>query len=313
MKALVTGVTGFAGSYLSQKLLDVGYEVVGLARTKKHMSNKIRFIPCEITDEITLRQVLKTEKPSEIFHLAGSAFVPLTYKEPKQTYNTIVNGTLSLYEALRSLDLSSKVLYVGSAAVYGEGVGAPFKETDLMQPNNPYAGAKACADLLSDQYARTYKMNIVRVRPFNHTGPGQSPEFVCSSFARQIAEIEIGAIDAIHVGNINVKRDFLDVRDVVEAYYLLMKNGVSGEVYNVSSQYAVSVSELLDILSRKSKAKSLEIKVDEEKFRANETLVKVGDSSKIREKIGWKPVRDLEQTMVDLLEYWRGHHAGKEG
>ncbi|MCK8489211.1 GDP-mannose 4,6-dehydratase [Paenibacillus sp. MBLB2552] len=305
MKALITGVTGFVGSYLCRRLLDAGCEVVGLARSIKTDDNEIRLISCDVTDEAHLRKVLKKEKPDQIYHLAGSAFVPFTIKEPRVTYNTIVNGTLSLYEALRGLDVAPKVLFVGSAAVYGEGSGSAFKESDLMKPVNPYAGAKACADLISEQYANTYEMNIIRVRPFNHTGPRQSPAFVCSSFAKQVAEIEIGATSELTVGNLNVKRDFLDVRDVVDAYFLLMEKGVSGEVYNVSSQQAVSVSDLLDLLTQLSKVKSLNIEVDPNKLRHNETPVKFGDSSKIRKEIGWEPTHKIEQTMSDLLDYWR--------
>ncbi|MEC2346212.1 GDP-mannose 4,6-dehydratase [Paenibacillus barengoltzii] len=305
MKALITGVTGFVGSYLCRKLLDVGYEVVGLARSIESDIDDIKMISCDVTDEPLLRNVLMTEKPDQIYHLAGSAFVPISIKEPRQTYNTIVNGTLSLYEALRGLDIAPKVLFVGSAAVYGEGSGVPFKESDLMKPVNPYAGAKACADLISEQYINNYQMNIVRVRPFNHTGPRQSPVFVCSSFAKQLAEIESGVRSELIVGNLNVKRDFLDVRDVVEAYFMLMEKGVSGEVYNVSSQQAVSVSHLLDLLTQHSKVKSLEIKIDPNKLRDNETPVKLGDSSKIREELGWEPAYKIEQTMSDLLDYWR--------
>lgn len=306
MKALITGVTGFVGGYLSRRLLNEGYEVTGIARSgNSQLVGAVNFIDCDITNEARLRDILKTEKPDEIFHLAGSAFVPSTYKNPKGTYNTILNGTLALYEAIRELELSAKVLYVGSAAVYGEGDGVPFVESDLLQPNNPYAGAKACADLLSEQYFKSYNMNIIRVRPFNHTGPGQSPAFVCSSFAKQIVEAEMGMSTVLNTGNIHVKRDFLDVRDVVEAYCLLMKKGQGGEVYNISSQSAVSVSDLLDMLSSKSRLNSINVEINPNKLRPNEVMVKIGDNSKIRRMIGWKPVWDLEHTMIDLLDYWR--------
>ncbi|MCA1293926.1 GDP-mannose 4,6-dehydratase [Paenibacillus sp. alder61] len=305
MKALVTGISGFAGTYLSQKLLDNGYEVTGIARRNQTFNKDINFIACDILDEEKLRNVLQSEKPDEIYHLAGTAFVPISYKEPKQTYRTIVDGTLGIYEVLRSLDISPRVLYVSSAAVYGEGIGIPFKETDPLSPTNPYAGAKACADLISEQYAKAYQMNVIRVRPFNHTGPGQSPSFVCSSFAKQIAEMELSGKNVINVGNIHVKRDFLDVRDVVDAYILLMKSGARGDVYNVSSQSPVSVSELLHVLAENSTLNSLEVKVDPDKIRPNETKVKIGDASKITSETGWKPIRDIKHTMWDLLDYWR--------
>ncbi|MGG4144500.1 GDP-mannose 4,6-dehydratase [Paenibacillus algorifonticola] len=306
MKALITGVSGFVGSFLSEELLANNFEVVGLSRTPSSNKN-IEYRKCDILDEGKLKQILQEVKPDHIYHLAGSAFIPISYERPIETYRTIVNGTLSLYEIIRNLEIDSKVLYVGSAEVYGIGKGVPFTEEDLFHPTNPYAGAKAAADVISEQYAKAYNMKIIRVRPFNHTGPKQSSEFVCSNFAKQIALLENEGKQNIRVGNINVSRDFLDVRDVVHAYLLLMKHGKVGEVYNVSSNKSVSIGELLNSLLLFSNIQNPTVEIDSSKVRKKDTFVRVGDSTKLQGDTGWYPKHDLKDTMRDLLAYWREH------
>lgn len=305
MKAFITGISGFVGTYLSEKLLECSYDVVGISRAKSITNKNVNYISCDITNFDELKKILTYEKPDEIYHLAGSAFIPESFKEPITTYNTIVKGTLNLFEAVKYSNINPKILFVGSAEVYGSGTGVPIKEMDPFQLNNPYAGSKACAEMICNQYIQTNGMNIVRVRPFNHTGPGQSSNYVCSSFAKQIVELERKLSNVINVGNINVKRDFLDVRDVVEAYYMIMQSGISNEVYNVSSQKGVTIAELLNYLVDYSDLTTIDIKVDERKVRPNETLMRVGDNTKITDEIGWRPQMPLQQTMIDLLEYWR--------
>lgn len=304
MRVLITGVSGFVGTFLSEKLIENGYEVVGLSRTPAQNQN-VEHIPCDITDTERIYNVIKSVRPDEIYHLAGSGFIPYSYTRTAETYNTIVNGTLNLYEALRKLDLDSKVLFVGSAGVYGDGKGAAFNENDLMHPNNPYAGAKACADLISEQYARSFNMKIIRARPFNHTGPKQSSDFVCSSFAKQIVNIENGENNHISVGNLDVMRDFLDVRDVINAYILLMQKGKVGNVYNVSSNKFVSIADLLRMLLKHSNLEKPVIEVDTSKVRETDAFIRIGENSKLIMDTNWIPEYELENTMRDLLDYWR--------
>lgn len=310
MKALITGASGFVGSYLIDKLLQKGYEVVGLSRSQPE-NKDVNFISCDINDPAKVNKILKSAKPDEIYHLAGSAFIPDTYKDPLGAYHTIVNGTLTLYEAIRQLELGSKILYVGSAEVYGDGRGKPFNEEDLLQPANPYAGAKACADLISEQYAINYQMNIIRARPFNHTGPKQSADFVCSSFAKQIAEMEGHGRNVIRVGNIHVKRDFLDVRDVVNAYFELLQQGKNSEAYNVSANKAVSISELLSWLFSFSNIEDPIIEMDTNKIRDNDAAIRLGNNSKLLQDITWNQEYQLKDTMREMLEYWR-EFSGQE-
>ncbi|WP_042227444.1 GDP-mannose 4,6-dehydratase [Paenibacillus popilliae] len=304
MKVLITGVSGFVGTFLSERLLREGYEVVGLSRSRPE-NKEIKFFSCDINDALNIGKILKETKPDEIYHLAGTAFIPHCYGNPVHAYHTIMNGTMTLYEEVRKQKLEPKILYVGSGEVYGEWNGHPFHEGDLLHPNNPYAGAKSCADLLSEQYVRSYKMNIIRARPFNHTGPKQSEKFVCSNFAKQIAEMEIDHRQVIRTGNIFVKRDFLDVRDVVNAYYLLMQKGEAGEVYNVSANKAVSIRKVLHYLFQYSDIQSPKVEVDLNKVRDNEAIVRIGDNTKLCQETGWRPIYKLKDTMGELLQYWR--------
>lgn len=304
MRALITGVSGFVGTFLSEKLIDNGYEVVGLSRTPAKNHN-VEHISCDIVDSERLYNVIKSVRPDEIYHLAGSGFIPYSYIKTVETYNTIVNGTLNLYEALRKLDIDSKVLFVGSAGVYGDVKGTAYNENDLLHPNNPYAGAKACADLISEQYARSFDMRIIRARPFNHTGPKQSSDFVCSSFAKQIVNIENEKNNYIRVGNLEVMRDFLDVRDVINAYVLLMQKGKVGEAYNVSSNEVVSISELLVMLLEYSNIERPTIEIDTSKVRETDAHIRVGDNSKLIKDTNWIPEYELKDTMRNLLDYWR--------
>lgn len=304
MKALITGVSGFVGTHLSELLLQNNYEVFGLSRSQPQ-NKDIIFTSCDINNADLVKATLERIKPDEIYHLSGAAFIPHSYEKPLEAYHTIVNGTLSLYEGIRKLGLDSKILYVGSAEVYGEGLKRPFIETDLLHPSNPYAGAKTCADMISEQYFRTYEMNIIRTRPFNHTGPGQSSDFVCSSFAMQIAQLEKQGEQAIGVGNIEVKRDFLDVRDVVKAYHALMKKGTIGEAYNICSNNAIPISEILEYLFFASDLEEWNVQVDLLKVRENDASIRVGNNSKLIYDTNWTPQFNLKDTMKDLLEYWR--------
>lgn len=300
----MTGASGFVGTYLVEKLIERGHEVIGLSRTTPYNKN-LEFFSCDINDSERVKHIVKVIKPDQLYHLAGSAFIPMSYSQPIQYYNTLVNGTLNLYEAIRNTDYNCKILYVGSGEIYGDGSGVAFKETDLLHANNAYAGAKACADIISEQYANTYKLQIIRTRSFNHTGPGQSANFVCSNFAKQIAALELSHSNKVHVGNINVKRDFLDVRDIVSAYVALMEFGTVGEAYNVSANNEVLISDLLDYLISFSSVNPIKIEVDLKKVRLNDPVTRTGDNSKLMRDTGWDVTVNLDETMKNLLDYWR--------
>jgi GDP-4-dehydro-6-deoxy-D-mannose reductase len=203
------------------------------------------------------------------------------------------------------LDMSSRLLYVSSADVYGIGQKGILSEQDPLEPTNPYSTAKACSELLCKQFFYSYGTDVVIARPFNHTGPGQSVDFVCSSFAYQVANMQEGLEKRLVTGNIDVERDFLDVRDVVEAYMGLLKYGTSGDVYNVCSNKAVSIREIVKLLFRFAGIEEYEIEIDSTKVRENDVALRVGDNSKISTNIEWSPNYTINQTIEDLFEYWR--------
>ncbi|HER24654.1 MAG TPA: SDR family oxidoreductase [Candidatus Atribacteria bacterium] len=313
MKALITGISGFVGSYLVEFLLNKGYEVFGTFYDKSTFSNLDGFIDriilyqCDIRNYDSLKKIMEKNQPDEIYHLAAISFVPNSMKDPKLTFDTNLYGTLNLYQAIIELKSNPKMLFVGSADEYGivNENDLPINENCPLRPMNPYSISKASADFLSYTYFKNYNLNIIRARPFNHIGPRQSPEFVCSSFAKQIVEIEKGLEEPImKVGNLEAKRDFTDVRDMVIAYWLAMQKGKTGEVYNICSGRTVQIKELLNNLLKLS-SKKINIIRDSKRMRPSDNPVLQGDCSKFRKSTGWKPEILFDKTLKDILEYWR--------
>jgi len=313
MKALITGISGFAGSHLAEFLLDKEYKVFGTFYDKSTFSNlngfidKIRLFKCDIRNYDNLKKIIKKVKPDEIYHLAAISFIPIALKNPKITFDTNLYGTLNLYKAIIDLKLNLKILFVGSGDEYGlvNEKDIPINENCPLKPFNPYSISKVSADFLSYFYFRNYSLKIIRVRPFNHIGPRQSPEFVCSDFAKQIAEIEKGLREPIiKVGNLEAKRDFTDVRDIVRGYWFALDKGEPGEVYNICSEKAIQIKGLLNHLLELSSRK-VEIMKDPKRMRPSDNPILQGDSSKFRRRGGWKPEILLDKTLKDILEYWR--------
>ena len=313
MKALITGISGFAGSYLAEFLLDKKYKIFGTFYDKSTFSNlngcmdKIKIFKCDIRNYNSLGAIIEKVRPDEIYHLAAISFVPTSLKDPKLAFDTNTYGTLNLYQAVIEQKINPKILFVGSADEYGivNKNDLPINENCPLQPVNPYSISKASADYLSYFYFKSYDLNIARVRPFNHIGPRQSPEFVCSNFAKQIVEIEKGMKEpVIMVGNLEAKRDFTDVRDMVRAYWLAIQKCETGEVYNICSERAVQIRELLNNLLKLS-SKQIEVMKDPQRMRPSDNPILQGSSSKFKEKCGWKPEIPLDKTLKDILEYWR--------
>lgn len=307
VKALITGIGGFAGQHLSRLLQGEGIEVWGISR-EMAAEGANRVAQADLLDRTAVRQVLEQAAPDLVFHLAAQASVGLSWKDPEETLRNNVFAQLNLLEAIRGLGISPRVLVVSSNEVYGAPAGPeelPFRETNPLRPNNPYALSKVAQDLMAYQYHAAYRMPVMRVRPFNHLGPGQSDDFVASSFARQVAEVEAGKREpVIRVGNLEAMRDFSDVRDVVRAYYLVATKGQPGEVYNVGSGDAVSVQRLLDFFVRECRV-PINVEIDPERYRPVDVPVSWTDTTKLREATGWRPSIPLERTLGDVLEYWR--------
>lgn len=307
-KIFITGVNGFVGMHLVLEYKDS--EIIGLVReeTDKDLGSNIKTIQGDILDKEKIEKIVKEEKPDLIFHLAAFTSPSESLKNPVETIDNNIKGQLNILEAVRKIELlDTKLLVVSSAEVYGDidEADLPISEEEALNPMTPYAVSKITQDFLGYQYFKSYGIKSIRVRPFNHIGPGQSNMFVVSAFAKQIAMIEKGQQEKIiKVGDLISKRDFTDVRDVVRAYRILMERGKIGDVYNIGSEKSYKISEILNILLSFSKQK-IEIKEDESLMRKVDIKESRCDSSKIKKDTGWKPEIPIEKSLLDALDYWR--------
>jgi GDP-4-dehydro-6-deoxy-D-mannose reductase len=312
MNVLITGANGFAGSHLTDFLLSQDMEVVALAGEEsglsnlKHLLGKIRVEHADLRDSERITSILRDTRPERVYHLAALSSPALSLKFPKLTFEVNFGGTLNLLCAVRELQLDCRLLYVGSAEIYGSTrqQPMPLREDAPMRPTSPYAASKAASELLAYQFFEGYSIPIVRARPFHHTGPRQSANFVCSSFARQVAEIRLGLREpVVSVGNLNVRRDFTDVRDIVRGYYLLLEKGQPGSVYQLCSGRAVSIEAILQILVAQS-SRAIQVQIDRSKLRPLETSALWGSAAEANSASGWEPRYELETTLRDLECYW---------
>jgi len=313
MKALITGITGFAGSHLAEFLLAEGHEVFGTRRVRSPMDNvsaiagRLKLIGCELTDASAVRDALKAAQPDLVFHLAAQSFVPASWVYPGFTLFNNIGAQLNIFEAVRELELDARILVACSSEEYGrvEEGDLPLTEDSPLRPLSPYGVSKVAQDMLAYQYHASYGMAVVRTRAFNHTGPRRGDVFVTSNFARQIVEIELGMRKpVVQVGNLSAQRDFTDVRDVVRAYFLACTKGKPGEVYNICSGKSVTIQEILDTLLELAQCE-VEVVVDPARMRPSDVQFLKGDVTKLADATGWRPEIDLRQTLSDLLEYWR--------
>ena len=311
-KVYITGIEGFVGRYLVRELLDHGYEVAGLHH--KHASAEhleehgITLYPGDVTDRReNFWFSLDRFSPDAVVHLAAITFVPHSLQDPLKTWRVNLWGTLNLLEWARQKKPDTKILVVSSGEVYGAPRNKdelPFREDSRLNPQNVYAATKAAADLAAQQYINVWKMPVIIARPFNHTGPGQSPNFVASAFAKQVAEIVRGKREpVVRVGNLSAKRDFTDVRDVVRAYRLLLEKTESG-VFNICSGKPVQIQKILDTLVELSGV-DVKVEVDPERLRPVDVPLIYGSFEKLRAATGWEPKIPIEQTLHDLLEWWK--------
>ena len=307
MKALITGVDGFVGYYLTKHLLEQGDEVYGTTILPDYKNEEIMVMNMNLLDKKNVEEVIQKVKPEAIYHLAGQSAVGLSWEKPELTMSINVNGTLHLLEAVRKYCHETKVLIIGSSDEYGpvKPEECPIQETRPLNPVSPYGISKMTQEQIGKLYAKSYGMNIIMVRAFNHIGPRQGKNFVVADFASRIAEIEKGATPIIKVGNLEAYRDFTDVRDIVRGYRLLITKGYSGEIYNIGSGKPIKIREILDILIELSDV-SIEVEVDSERLRPIDVPLVQCDNSKIKSHTSWKIVNDIQQTLKDTLNYWRG-------
>jgi len=318
MKTLITGITGFVGSHLAEYCLNMpdiqvygtilshhlGDELKRIERIK----DKIKLLECNLANRITVQRVLEQTKPDKIFHLASQSFVPTSWQSPEDTLHNNIMSELNIFEVVRELGLNPVIQIAGSSEEYGlvyENE-LPIKEENVLRPLSPYAVSKVAQDNLACQYYHSYGLKTVVTRAFNHEGPRRGEQFVTSDFAKQIAKIEKGKQEPIiYVGNLEAKRDYSDVRDIVDAYWLATEKCKFGEPYNICSGKNWTIQSVLDLLLQLSTRKDIEVKQDPKKMRPSDVQILLGDCSKFKKQTGWEPKIPFEKTLEDTLNYWR--------
>ena len=323
MRVLITGISGFVGATLAEYLLSEGFgQSVEIHGTIHRADSRIQSIrdrlhlhKGDLRNPSWIDQVVKTVRPRLVFHLAAWSDVRASWDQPWATYELNIGCQLNLLEALRRHTPDARVLVVASSEVYGliKPEDLPIDEGTPLRPNSPYGISKVAQDLMAQQYWFNFSMPTVRVRSFNHIGPGQSDSFVASAFARQIAEIEAGQQEPVlRVGNLEAERDYTDVRDMVRAYWLGLNHGEQGGVYNVGRGSSHSVQELLDTLLQLSPV-DIKVEQDPHRLRPSDVSRTVCNPAKFLEVTGWRTTISLRESLADVLKYWRNATGARPG
>ncbi|MGC8640040.1 MAG: GDP-mannose 4,6-dehydratase [Isosphaeraceae bacterium] len=316
MRVLVTGASGFVGGHLCEHLIEMGDVAVGLSARGvwpdelAHLGRWVRIERCDLTttSESELVDLLERKRPEVIYHLAAQSNPHASLADPRGTWAINLGGTLNLLEAVRRAGplCTPRVVLVSSGVCYGNPAAEflPVREDCPLRPNNPYAASKAAADLLGIQYFLAHELETIMVRPFNHAGPRQSPTYVLPALAQQVAKVEAGCQTQVEVGNLDIVRDFTDVRDVVRAYRLLAQHGKAGEVYNLGSGRGTRLADALGYLIQQAHA-PIPVQVAPSRVRPVDLPFLVADSSKLHTQTGWDPIYAIEQTLTDMLSSFR--------
>jgi GDP-4-dehydro-6-deoxy-D-mannose reductase len=313
-KTLITGATGFAGAHLIRHLLKKNEHVIfgtyledsSLDRFGE-LNNKIQLEKIDLQETEKVAKLIEKIKPDIVYHLAAFTSTSLSFGSPAEVITNNVSSQANILEALRKLGLKTKILIVSSGDIYGKvrKEDLPIDEETPLNPTNPYSVSKITQDFLALQYFLAYGLNIVRVRPFNHIGPGQSPNFAIPAFSKKIAEIEKGKIKPIlKVGNLESRKDFTSVLDVVKAYDLILDKGVPGEVYNIGSGKSYKIGDVLNKLLSFSKL-PITVETDKSLLRPVDDAEFICDYSKLNKATGWKPEVSIDEMLLKTLDYWR--------
>jgi len=320
---LITGITGFVGSHLAEYIIaqSPDTQIVGLIRWRAPKDNiraildKITLCYGDLVDMASLKSVLSEHRPDVIFHLAAQSYVDFSFVAPVATLQANVIGTANLLEAVRQLKADSgydPVIHIcSSSEVYGQVKEdeVPIKEDNPFRPASPYAVSKVGEDMLAFQYWLSWKVKTIRTRMFTHTGPRRGEVFVTSNFAKQVAAIEAKlAPPVVKVGNLDSVRTFLDVRDAVKAYWLLVNKCPPGEVYNIGGKETMTVGEMLKKLLTLSSVKDVKVQVEKSRLRPSDVTLQIPCVEKFSKATGWTPQIKFEQTLKDLLNYWRNFY-----
>ena len=306
-KVLIIGCSGFLGSHLTDALeKEENIVLYGITEVTDFTSTRLRVYHVDIRDRQKVFEAVESIQPDLTVHLAAIANVGFSWKHQQLTYQINFIGSSNILEAISEVSPYSRILLMSSAELYGNCKGKPFKETDVLSsPANPYSLSKYAMEMIGNLYRHVEHMEIVTVRSFNFTGPGQRYQFVASDFTHQIAEIEKGKREpVIRVGNLSAIRDVSDVRDIARYLTVIAKQGENNGIYNLCSGKTYSIKDLLDMLLSFS-TKEIKVIVDEKKFRPVDIPKLWGDPSLIREKFNLEPQYEIKQTLLDLLNYWR--------
>lgn len=324
---LITGITGFVGSHLAEYILKKQKQtkVLGLVRWRSPKENitqvldKIELCYGDLTDPHSLKKILRVQKPDAIFHLAAQSYVDYSFLSPVSTLETNIIGTANLLEVIKDLKQSDRydpVVHIcSSSEVYGQvrQEEIPIKEENTFRPASPYAVSKVGEDMLALQYFLSWGIKTIRTRMFTHEGPRRGEVFAPSSFSKQIAAIEAGKQKAVvEVGNLNSVRTFMDVRDAVEAYWLLVTKCTPGEVYNIGGVETMTIGDMLNKLISFSTKKKIRIKVDPRRLRPSDVTLQIPSVDKFFKETGWKPKYKFDDTLKAMLEYWRNYYKINE-
>jgi GDP-4-dehydro-6-deoxy-D-mannose reductase len=310
-KILITGFTGFVSRYFVELLSQNSsrYEVLGLSRTTSFTSSvnglQVRVLKVDLGNAQLLEHILDEFRPDYVMHLASDSSVSYSWQNPVESFRNNTNIFLHLVESIRRLELKCRILSVGSSEEYGLVAPGhiPLTEEAPLNPISPYAVARVAQELLSKVYVQGYGMDIVLTRSFNHIGPGQKDTFVVSSFAKQIAKIKNKLASTIYVGDLSIIRDFLDVRDVVRAYLLLLEQGQSGEVYNICSGKGFSLEEILHKMMHIADVR-FEYERNAALIRPSDNPIIIGSHAKIKAACGWEPLISMEASLHDIINQW---------
>lgn len=302
-------MTGFAGPWLARHLIDAGESVAGLAVTEpgEPLPAGVELHLADIRDPDRLRELVAGIAPRRVYHLAALSHVGRSWERREETLDVNVVGTGLLLEAVEREAPEARVLLVSTGQVYGPAPSdrMPLDEEQPSRPISPYAASKVCCEVLARQAADAGSLTVTIARPFNFAGPGQHPSFVCSDFARQVARIETGDRQpVVRVGNLDARRDFTDVRDMVAGFDAVVRRGAPGRAYNLASGRAVSIQSILDRLLAMA-GTSIEVERDPDRMRPSDVPIFVGDPTRARDELEWRADRPLEQTLADTLDFWR--------
>lgn len=310
MRSLIIGATSFSGKHMCEFLRNKGQEFVGTVLDIQEASDKdlaYHLVEMDLRNLPAIVRVLKEVQPQYIFNFAAQSSVELAWKNPGMTVEVNVNGALNLFQAIRQAQIDPTVILIGAGEEYGrvDFNQLPTSEVQRLAPGNIYAATKACQTMMAQIYHKAYGLKLIVARTFNIIGPGQSDHFAVSNFCHQAALIEKGTVEPVlHVGNMNIERDFTDIRDVARAYWMLAEKGVSGEVYNVGRGEAMAIRTVVEQIQKQLGAR-FSLQVDRDRLRPIDTPKIQSSIQKIHEDVGWEPEISMEKTVRDMLNYWR--------